>query len=63
MDEARNGGQIDSYVRGLASYQAYAAEHQELSPSVFVDKLSDAGVIAFDGGWVVQEGKGEQALS
>lgn len=63
LREKHHLGQIDSYVRGLASYQAYVAEHQELSPSVFVDKLSDAGVIAFDGGWVVQEGKGEQTLS
>lgn len=55
-------GQIESYVRGLPSYQALVdGRERPVTPSVLIDKLSDAGVIEFEGGWRVREGKGEAA--
>ena len=64
LQTRRHLGQIEAYVRALPSYRALTEGRQRpVSPSVFVDKLSDAGAIEFDHGWRVREGKGEATVA
>lgn len=62
LTERHHLGQIEAYVRALPSYAVLDQQGGGApSPSVFVDKLSDAGAIVFDGGWIACEGRGEPA--
>lgn len=58
LQEKKSFAQIEVLIRGRDELITTARDGVKLQPSLFVDKLEAAGVIAYDGGWqITSEGK------